>query len=191
MSIILASASPRRSALLRQVGIAHRIVVADIDESPLPQESPLQTVARLAQEKAAAIARQYPEQWVLAADTIGILEGQLLGKPRDAAQALAMLSAMNGRMHEVATAVTIQKGAQCLSETHIARVYMRHSSAALLQAYVDGGEGTDKAGAYAIQGQGAVLVEKIEGDFYTVVGLPIAAVCATLHTFGIMPFARP
>ena len=78
MSIILASASPRRSALLRQVGIAHRIVVADIDESPLPQESPLQTVARLAQEKAAAIARQYPEQWGLAADTIGILEGQLL-----------------------------------------------------------------------------------------------------------------
>lgn len=191
MSIILASRSPRRSDLLRQVGIAHRIIAADIDESPLPQETPLETVARLAQQKAAVIAALYPNEIVLAADTIGILDNRLLGKPLDRADAQAMLYAMAGRKHLVATAFTIQQGQHIISQTHIAEVQMRPLDAPLIAAYLDSGEGLDKAGAYAIQGQGAVLVESISGDFYTIVGLPIAAVCATLHSFGIMPFARP
>lgn len=191
MNIILASQSPRRSALLQQIGIAHRIIAADIDEQALPQESALETVARLAKNKAAVIAAQYPQAIVIAADTIGILDGKLLGKPKDSADAYAMLKSMAGREHIVATAFTIQHDRHIISQTHTASVQMIAYDEALLQAYIACGEGLDKAGAYAIQGKGGVLVEKIIGDFYTIVGLPIAPICATLRQFGITPFTRP
>lgn len=190
MNIILASSSPRRTALLQQIGISHHVIAAHIDEQALPHESPLDTVARLAQEKAAVIAAQHPQALIIAADTIGILNGKLLGKPQNADDAYTMLQAMSGREHQVATAFTIQYKDQKISQTHIAHVKMIKADEALLKAYIACGEGLDKAGAYAIQGQGAVLVESIVGDFYTVVGLPIAPICATLREFGIAPFTR-
>lgn len=187
MQLILASGSPRRSALLKQVGIAHQVIPADIDESPHPHETAASACRRFAQEKAATIATRFPTALILAADTIGIMDGALLGKPKNIDDARTMLHAMAGRAHTVLTAFTLQHGNEIISDAVEATVWMCAYDSALIEAYLASGEPLDKAGAYGIQGAGALLVEKIIGDFYAVVGLPIAPVCTALRHFGLMP----
>ncbi len=185
--IILASASPRRTQLLNQVGIAHRVLAADIDEQIYPNEAAKDYVLRLAQEKSACIAAQYPHSVVLAADTIVVLENQILGKPNTAEAAAQMLLSLSGQWHTVMTAFSIQDGEQAHAQLVSTKVKMAEIDSALLQQYISSGEPFDKAGAYGIQSAGAVFIEAIEGDFYTVVGLPLFAVCTALSRFAIYP----
>lgn len=187
MDLILASASPRRSALLSQVGIAHHIEPAAIDETPYRDEDAESACLRFACEKANALANRFPESVILAADTMVLLDNHLLGKPKDIDDAYQMLKRMAGRCHAVLTAFSVQQGTNRIYQIVRAEVYMYPFDDALIKAYIATGEPLDKAGAYGIQGAGALLVERIEGDFYTVVGLPIAPVVKALCHFGITP----
>ncbi len=185
--IVLASASPRRTQLLNQVGIAHRVLVADIDEKIYPDETAKDYVLRLAQAKSACIAAQCPHSVVLAADTIVVLGNQVLGKPGTAEAATQMLLSLSGQWHTVMTAFSIRDGEKNHAQLVSTKVKMTEIDNALLQQYIASGEPFDKAGAYGIQSAGAVFIEAIEGDFYTVVGLPLFAVCAALSHFGVSP----
>lgn len=173
--LYLASASPRRSALLRQIGVAHAVLVAPIDEGERPGEVPEVYVERLALEKARATARlaQGPTLPVLAADTTVVLDGALLGKPRDRADALGMLARLSGRTHRVLTAVAlIARGIERV-RTSASEVRFREIDAPERAAYWETGEPRDKAGAYAIQGYGAVFVADLRGSYSGVMGLPL------------------
>lgn len=177
-TIYLASASPRRQALLRQLGVAFDVVTPQISEEPAPGEPPRAYVARLARAKAetgAALARAagLPPRPVLGADTAVVLAGEILGKPRDRAHGLAMLRRLSGRTHEVLTGVCLLNQ----DETHEALVESRVAFAPLSRAqierYWDTGEPADKAGGYAVQGRAAAFIERIEGSYSGVVGLPL------------------
>lgn len=181
--MILASQSPRRIELMREAGYDARIIPADIDESALPGEGPFELVERLARAKAEAVATGHaePGEAVVAADTIVALDGALLGKPSDEADASRMLHALSGTTHQVATGVCIVRDDGTESFVDITNVTFYELSDAEIEAYIATGEPMDKAGAYGIQGQhGRMLVEKIDGDFYNVVGLPIAKVVRAL-----------
>lgn len=195
--ICLASASPRRSDLLRQIGVPHRIQPADLDESWRPGETPGDYVLRLAAEKAQAVRatraaagdRALP---VLAADTTVAIDGLVLGKPQDAAESAAMLARLSDRGHEVYTAVALaMPGADPASRRppttalSCSRVRFRAVSPAEAAAYWASGEPRDKAGGYAIQGRGAVFVVGLEGSFSGVVGLPLAETAALLQAAGL------
>ena len=185
--IILASASPRRRELLAQIGVHHIQKVLPVDERHRPGESPRDYVARLALAKARAVRDSlgagagYP---VLGADTAVVLAGLPLGKPRDRADGLAMLRRLAGRDHRVFSAVALVGGREALrvSET---RVWFRDASEAELAAYWDSGEPHDKAGGYGIQGLGAVFVERIDGSYSGVMGLPLFETAQLLKEFGI------
>jgi septum formation protein len=192
--VILASASPRRTELLRQIGVAHRVVPAHIDERRATGESPEDCVRRLARHKAlevqlalAAVAGstaavQLP---VLAADTAVVIDDELLGKPRDRADGLAMLARLSGRWHQVLTAVALASvsGMQCcLSRSE---VQLRSLSALECAAYWDSGEPLDKAGGYAIQGLGAAFVQELRGSYSGVVGLPLFETAQLLAEAGV------
>ena len=185
--MILASQSPRRIELMREAGFACSIQPADIDETPLPGEDPFHLVERLARAKAAVAAgHAAPGETVLAADTIVALDGELLGKPADEADARRMLSELSGRTHQVATGVCIMRtNAQdggTTSFVEVTDVEFYELSGAEIESYVASGEPLDKAGAYGIQGErGRLLVRGIRGDFYNVVGLPIARVVRALN----------
>lgn len=187
MELILASSSPRRSALLKQIDIAHRIVPADIDETPHAHESPCESATRFAREKAHKVAKQFPNSAVLAADTIGILDGQLLNKPQNAENAIAMLTKMAGRSHQVITAFTLLYQQREISGQSVSEVHMIKAAPSLIHAYVASGEPLDKAGSYGIQGAGAILIERIIGDYSNIVGLPLASVLPALASIGIYP----
>lgn len=189
--LILASASPRRHELLRNAGIPFTAQAADIPEIPQANELPGAFAQRMAQEKARAVWRKCPSQFVLGADTIVIVEEQILGKPRDADDAARMLRLLSGRIHRVTTGVCIcgpqsQSGDQSAasreevhSETTL--VTMSEISEGEINVYVDSREPMDKAGAYAIQGRASRWVKKIEGDYFNVVGLPVALVYRMLR----------
>lgn len=184
--IILASASPRRRELLDQINITYDLMPVDIDESPIRDESPKHLAMRLAKAKAEA-AWQLSDQSkpVLGSDTLGELEGEVLIKPRDYEHAFAMLSRMSGQWHDIysAVAVTFQgKTQQALSHS---RVLFRSLCRQDIEAYWQSGEPQDKAGAYAIQGLGAIFVEKLEGSFSGVMGLPLAETSQLLKQYGI------
>lgn len=188
--LVLASASPRRRDLLCQVGVRHVVRVADVDESPLPGETPRDYVQRLAQAKAAAVVALGEHALpVLGADTTVVLDGDILGKPRDAADALAMLRRLSGREHEVYTAVALCVPGEAPLDPRLAlsvtRVRFRAVDDALLARYVASGEPLDKAGAYGIQGLGAALVARIEGSYSGVVGLPLAETVELLVAAGV------
>lgn len=185
MELLLASASPRRLALLAQIGIRARAVPSNIDEIQHPDETPEAACLRFAREKAAAVAKDYPDRVVLAADTIGIFNGRLLGKPHSPDDAYAMLKMLAGRTHTVLTAYCIRQQSNERCACASASVAMRPFDEALIRRYLATGEPMDKAGAYGIQGKGALLVERINGDFYAVVGLPLAPVAQILQGFGI------
>ena len=184
MTLVLASASPRRQELLRNAGIAFTVQPADIDESPRDGESPVECALRLAREKALAVSGSHPEDCVLGADTIVVVDGKILGKPRDAADAARMLRLLSGRTHEVVTGVclvgpggelrTASRELRTGSET--TRVTMCEISDEEIKEYIATEEPMDKAGAYAIQGMASRWIPRIEGDYSNVVGLPVALV---------------
>jgi septum formation protein len=183
--LILASASPRRSELLRQIGIRHLVKAVDIDETPLPHESPLVYVERVAAEKSALCRSLLEEDLpVLAADTTVVCDGRILGKPADLEQALEMLGLLSGRSHQVYTAISL-RGLQHWQAVSVNEVSFRILSSAEMRAYWDTGEPCDKAGAYAIQGLASVFVESITGSFSGVMGLPLYETAQLLAKQGI------
>jgi septum formation protein len=188
----LASASPRRRELLLQIGVPHRRVDAPIDESVLPGEPPAAYVERLARAKAAAgLAALGPAGGcVLGADTAVVLDGRILGKPLDSADGLAMLAALSGRSHEVLTAVAVADSGRCRAQVVSSCVHFRALAEAEQQAYWNTGEPLDKAGGYAIQGLAAIFVDRLEGSYSAVVGLPLAETAALLAEFGIPCWQR-
>jgi len=179
-SIILASASPRRKQLLEMLGLTIVVTPAHVQEMPLPRESPANYSRRLARDKARAI----PGEVVLGADTIVVLDGLILEKPLDDDDAVAMLMTLQGRTHVVHTAICLVANGvehQAADET---KVTFRAADEAYLRAYVATGEPRDKSGSYGIQGYGAALVERVEGDFFSVMGLPVRLVIALLEEAG-------
>ena len=184
--IVLASRSPRRSQLLAQIGIPHEVLAVDFDEARLHGEAPRQFVERLARDKAqharAACGGTTP---LLAADTIVVLDGEIFGKPRDEADAVAMLRALSGRSHEVMTAVAVCAGGTVRSAVSVSRVRFREIGEAECRAYWATGEPADKAGAYAVQGLGAVFIERIEGSYSGVMGLPLFETAQLLRGAGV------
>jgi septum formation protein len=182
--IVLASGSPRRHQLLEMLRIPHRVVEPDVDESRRDSEAPERYVVRLAHAKARAVIAHTPGEVVLAADTTVVLAGELFSKPADAADAVAMLSRLQGRTHEVMTAVAVARDERIEHALDISHVTFRPADRATLEAYVATGEPLDKAGAYAIQGLGATLIERVEGDVFGVMGLPLRLVLDLLERFG-------
>lgn len=183
--LCLASASPRRRALLRQIGVAHIARGADLDETPRPAEAPRDYVARVAAEKACAIRRADAALPVLGADTAVVLDGVLFGKPRDRAHGLAMLANLSGRVHEVFSAVALADARGVAIALSVSAVRLRTLSAAERCAYWDSGEPHDKAGAYAIQGIGAAFIESLHGSYSGVMGLPLFETAALLRAAGV------
>jgi septum formation protein len=179
--LVLASASPRRQELLRNAGITFEVQPADIPEDPLPGEVAKDYAERLAREKALAVARQRPHDCVLGADTVVVVDGQLLGKPSDAADAARMLRMISGRTHQVITGVCLVVTGQpsVASETTLVTVCKIPDKD--IADYVASGEPLDKAGAYAIQGIASRWIPRIEGDYSNVVGLPVALVFRMLR----------
>jgi len=182
-SIILASASPRRRELLRQVGVEFRVVVAAVDESVLQDEAPAAYVVRVARDKALEVlARESDGLPVLGADTAVVLDGRILGKPGDRAEAQAMLSSLSGRTHEVYSAAVLAAGAQPPREClNISRVTFAELDWAWIESYCDSGDPMDKAGAYGVQGRAAEKITRIEGSFSGVMGLPLYETCQLLR----------
>jgi len=189
--IILASASPRRAALLQQIGLPFRVRASALDEeelaAPAAGETPERLARRLALAKAHAVATGLTSGLVVGADTIVVADGLLLGKPRDPGEAQAFLLRLAGRSHRVITAVAVVEAGTLRAElgTSATRVMMRAFEAAEAARYVATGEPLDKAGAYGIQGRGALLVAEIQGDYFTVVGLPLALLADLLQRFGV------
>lgn len=183
--IVLASASPRRAELLDAIGIRYRVQPADIDERPLTDEPPLAFVRRVAEEKAAAVVAHAEGLPVLAADTIVVVDGRILGKPAGRDQAVAMLDALSGRSHEVITAIAVATLDATETRHCSTRVTFRHIDRAEAQAYWASGEPRDKAGGYGVQGIGGIFVDHIEGSYSGVVGLPVAETEALLRAFGV------
>lgn len=173
--LVLASRSPRRAEILRQAGIGFTVRAASVDEAPLPLERPEDYVCRLAEEKARAVEAT-PGETVLGADTTVVIDGRMLAKPADAADARRMLEMLAGRCHEVLTGICLRRGGHVVRDRAATRVWFGPMTAAEIAAYVDSGEPMDKAGAYAIQGLASRYIERIEGCYFNVVGLPIALV---------------
>lgn len=182
--LVLASGSPRRRDFLSQLGLTFTVSAADIDETPRPGEEAGPYVLRLAREKAAVVASRSPGAWVLAADTTVALGTELLGKPRDSAEARAMLGRLSGKTHDVHTGVALA-GRHEEALVVRTRVTFRELSAAEIAWYVGTGEPVDRAGAYAIQGQGGFLVASVDGSPTNVVGLPLGETLALLERAGV------
>lgn len=180
MQLILASQSPRRKELLGLMRVPFLIRVADIDETMDPHSAPFDEVARLSREKALAVEAG-DEDVVVAADTIVVLEGRTLGKPAHRAEAIAMLTALSGRDHQVMTGVTVRRGSRMLTHTEVTDIHFRPLTQKEITRYVDTGEPMDKAGSYGIQGGAALFVEKLHGDYYNVMGLPLCRLHAMLR----------
>ena len=185
MELILASASPRRRELLEKLQMPFAVVVSDCDET-LPDGIPAESAAEmLAVRKAAAVAKLHPDAIVIGADTTVILDGEILGKPADPADCKRMLHALSGRQHQVITGVAVFHGGRSLSFSDTTQVQFYPLTVEEIDAYAASDEPYDKAGAYGIQGQGALLIEGIRGDYYNVMGLPVAKLARILRKFGI------
>ncbi|HEX3533404.1 MAG TPA: Maf family protein, partial [Gemmatimonadaceae bacterium] len=167
------------------IGIEHEVRPANIDESMRPRENPRRHAERLAREKATAIAKRDPDLITIAADTIVVVNRKVLGKPKDAADAARMLALLSGREHVVTTAVAVSRGRKLRSAVEEVRVKFRRLRDDEIDAYIATGEPMDKAGAYGIQGFGATIVERIEGDYFAVMGLPIVRLIGLLRDVGV------
>jgi len=183
--IVLASGSPRRRQLLDMIGLEFRVVPPDVDESLGPSEQPEGYVTRLAREKATTVAARERGTVVLGADTTVVLRGAMFGKPASPAEAAEMLRQLEGRKHQVMTAVAVARDGRVEHALDVTDVTFRPLSDAQIAAYVATGEPLDKAGAYAIQGKGAALVDGIRGDFFGVMGLPLRLALDLLERFGV------
>jgi septum formation protein len=186
-TLVLASGSPRRSELLRAAGFRVEVIPSRVDETPLPGESARSQAERLALAKARAVAERVDTgRAVLGADTIVVVDGDPVGKPRDADHAVALLSRLVGRRHVVLTAVAVLAGSE-VERFHVeSGVRMRHAHADEIRAYVATGESLDKAGAYAVQGGGRRFIDRIEGSESNVIGLPMDETRAALARFGVL-----
>ncbi|AXT38303.1 septum formation inhibitor Maf [Alteromonas sp. BL110] len=194
-SVVLASASPRRTALLKQMNIAHTIQAADIDESPRDNEPPLELVARLATEKALAVKAQLVSQQamtkdklILASDTLISFNGQSVGKPEDKADSKRILTMLSGKTHDVLTAICVLDNAQQQTQVITTSVTFAALTDAQIDAYWETGEPADKAGSYAIQGIGGEFVVSINGSASAVIGLPLYETRQLLNAFGLNEF---
>lgn len=188
--IYLASLSPRRAELLRQIGVDFVPLAGEIDETPCPGELPADYVQRMAQEKASAgwqrmLASGVKKRPLLAADTTVVYQGEVLGKPANEQDARRILSLLSGDTHQVMTAVAITDGQQFRTELSVTDVVFKELSDQLIEDYIASGEPADKAGAYGIQGYGAVLVAGISGSYSGVVGLPLMETAQLLAHFGV------
>lgn len=182
--IVLASSSPRRRQLLDMLRLPYRVVTPEVDEAVRAGEAPERYVVRLARAKARVVVEQAPAEIVLAADTTVVLDHEIFGKPSGPEEAVAMLQRLQGRTHQVMTAVAVARDERIEHALDVSRVTFRPADRATLAAYVATGEPLDKAGAYAIQGLGAPLIERVEGDFFGVMGLPLRLALDLLGRFG-------
>ena len=183
---ILASNSPRRSALLDLVGASYISSAPDVDEGQFAGRHPMEIVSGLSREKAVSVANRGEMLPVVAADTIVAIEGKILGKPSDEDEAYSMLSMLSGKWHWVYTGITVAKPGIVRTEVEITEVKFRELSGREIAEYIATGEPMDKAGAYGIQGKGALLVEKINGDYYNVMGLPLVRLLRMLRELGVL-----
>lgn len=182
----LASTSPRRRELLEQVGIGYTLIRAEVDETPLPAEPPAVYVERLARAKAeAGLQAAGGEGLVLGADTTVVADGLILGKPRDRTEGLALLERLSGREHAVLSAVALATAGRTEARVQVSRVHFRATTAAEREAYWATGEPADKAGGYAVQGRAAVFIERLDGSYSGVMGLPLYETCELLRAFGV------
>lgn len=182
--LVLASQSPRRAELIGRLGLEFETLPADIDERYLDHETPPEHAERLSREKALKIAADRPEALVVGSDTIVVIDGDVLGKPRDREHAVEMLMRLSGREHEVCTGVAVAHGGRVESGLERVRVRFRPLDRAACEAYVATGEPMDKAGAYGIQGFGSALVEGIDGDYFAVMGLPVVRMLSLIERHG-------
>lgn len=191
--LILASGSPRRKDLLESLGIRFEVVPADVDESFLPSEAPADVVRRLALEKAREVSKMFEKHWILGADTIVVIDGQILGKPVDKSEAKTMLGKLAGRTHEVFTGyalVNLNGAERVVSDFCRSEVFIRDLSEQEIEEYIETGEPLDKAGAYAIQGIGAAIVQGVNGSYTNVVGLPLCEVARELKKLKVYDFLK-
>lgn len=185
MTIILASGSPRRKSLLESLGLKFTVYRPNVSEEHMPGETPSELCLRLSRMKAEAGSLEYPDDIIIAADTIVVIDGKILGKPHDRNDAKRMLGLLSGNLHEVITGLSVMHEGEMISEDVHTLVKFRELSDAEISAYVSTGEPDDKAGAYAVQGIGSLLIEGINGDFYNVVGLPLCRLGSILSRLGI------
>jgi len=183
--VVLASSSPRRRELLTLIGIAHTVSPADIDETPFDGEEPRPHAERLARGKASAVAEREPNAVIIAADTIVVVDGDILGKPRDEAEAAAMLRRLSARQHLVLTAVAVARDGVVVSDVEAVDVTFRELSPADITRYIATREPMDKAGAYGIQGFGATIVTRIDGDYFAVMGLALGLLVRLMARAGV------
>ena len=184
MNLILASQSPRRRELLGLTGLDFIVRVADIDETMDPGRTPFEEVARVSRLKALAVSRE-PGDVVIAADTIVVCEGKMLGKPRDESDAFRILSLLSGRTHEVMTGMTVLRDEEIVTHTEVTKIHFRELHPEEIRAYIATGEPMDKAGAYGIQGGAALFADQMEGDYYNVMGLPVCRLAMILRSLGL------
>jgi septum formation protein len=185
LKVILASQSPRRTDLLDLIGVAHEVKPANVDESYVGGEQPEAHAERLARAKAESIATGLSESLVIAADTIVVIDGKVLGKPKDEADAARMLKMLSGRRHVVMTAVAVAYRGQTVSNIERVSVNFRELGDDEIERYIATGEPMDKAGAYGIQGYGATIVRRIEGDYFAVMGLSLVRLVELLVQIGV------
>jgi septum formation protein len=191
-SFILASKSPRRYELLKQLGFSFDVVPSTVSEEVLGKEPPREHVSRLAEAKALDVGGRYPDRWVIAADTIVYIEGSILGKPKDEAEAIGMLSRLSGQEHRVWSGIFVCHLGRGKKERGVAEtaVKMKSLTPAEMKWYVRTGEPLDKAGAYAIQGIGAFMIESIRGSYTNVVGLPMCELIEILERVGALEISE-
>jgi septum formation protein len=183
--VVLASGSPRRRQLLDLIGIQHEVAPSNIDEKMRPRETPRRYAERLAREKATAVATRDPDSVTIAADTIVVVNRRVLEKPLDEGDAARMLAMLSGREHTVITAVAVSRGRKLRSAVEEVKVKFRRLRDDEIEAYVATGEPMDKAGAYGIQGYGATIVECVDGDYFAVMGLPLARLVMLMRDLGV------
>ncbi|MFA5184916.1 MAG: Maf family protein [Patescibacteria group bacterium] len=184
--LILASSSPRRRELLERLHIKIEIHPADVDETPLKNEHAKAMVLRLAKDKAAKVAEEHPGRWVLASDTTVALKGKPIGKPTSETDAKSTLKKLQGRKHQVYTAICLQNGKKKFALADTTDVIFRKMTEKEIAWYVKTGEPMDKAGSYAIQGVGGLFVKSIKGSHSNVIGLPVEKLVGTLHRLGLL-----
>jgi len=184
--LILASASPRRKYWFEAMRVPFESIAPAIDETPLANESPIEMVARLSKEKAQSIAVNNPDRWVLAADTTVVVDERILGKPEDTKDAIRMLDLIQGRKHHVHTGLCLMRNNEIHQFVDTAEVYMRPLSPEQIRWYTSTGEPMDKAGAYAAQGIAALFIERIDGSFATVMGLPVECLGGLFFELGLV-----
>ncbi len=189
-SLILASTSPRRRQLLTVLGLDFEVIPPHADERLLPEEAPREHVARLSRLKAHEVGKNYPDRWIIAADTIVFIDGIILGKPRDEQEARSMLSRLSGREHTVMTGFAVHQTGAVKTVSNVVESFVKVKELCdqEITGYINTGEPFDKAGGYAIQGIGMFMVEKVRGSYTNVIGLPMCEVVNALRQVGAIQF---